>query len=174
MHDDQAVIQRILNGEAEAFSILVERYQGLLFGLLGNLLPADECEDIAQETFLAAFDCLGRYDLRQGRFSTWLLTIGRNKSMNALQKRRPLGMAEPPELTDPHTPETRLNEREWYRHLDAALAALSPEQQTVFVLADLQQLSYEEISRIEGVQMGTVRSRLNRARQKLRALLVEE
>lgn len=171
---DARTIERVLKGETHAFRLLVDRYQGPLFGLLDNLLTAADCEDVAQETFLTAFDSLHRYDPDQGRFSTWLLTIGRNKGINLLQKRRPQTVERPPELLDPNTPESMLMQGEWFRRLDAAMAALPLEQRAVFVLADIQELSYEEISRIEGVQMGTVKSRLNRARQKLRALLDEE
>ena len=174
MTDDADVIGRVLSGETEAFRLLVDRYEGPLFGFLGNLLPASDCEDIAQETFLTAFDNLERYDPDKAGFSTWLLTIGRNKCINSLKKQRPLSMVEPPELPDLHTPETRLDEREWFRRLDAALAQLPVDQRTAFVLADIQELGYEAISHIEGIQMGTVKSRLNRARHKLRALLAEE
>ena len=171
MHEDGAIIERVLAGETEAFRLLVERYQGPLFGLLGTLLPAAEREDIAQDTFLTAFDRLAGYDAGRGRFSTWLLTIGRNKALNHLQKRRPLPMADPPETADPVTPATRLDEDEWFRRLDAALDGLPPEQKAVFVLADVHGLSYEEIGAVEQTELGTVKSRLSRARRKLRALL---
>jgi RNA polymerase sigma-70 factor, ECF subfamily len=171
MQEDSVIIQRVLNGETEAFRLLVERYQGPLFGLLSGLLPVAECEDIAQETFLTAFDKLTEYEAERSRFSTWLLTIGRNKALNFVRKHRPLVMERPPEMPDPLTPEVQLDEREWFRHLDAALAFLPADQRSAFVLADMQGLSYEEISQLEEVQMGTVKSRLSRARQKLRALL---
>ena len=149
--EDQAVINRVLDGEVEAFRLLIERYQGPLFGMLSNLLPAAECEDIAQETFIAAFDNLGKYKASRAQFSTWLFTIARNKSLNFLQKSRPQAMADPPEKADWHTPEKELSQREWFQRLDQALAELPPEQQAVFVLAEIQELSYEQVGQIEGI-----------------------
>lgn len=73
MPDDRAVIQQVLAGETEAFRVLVERYQGPLFGLLGSLLPAAEREDIAQDTFLTAFDRLAQYDAERGRVAACAL-----------------------------------------------------------------------------------------------------
>ena len=78
------------------------------------------------------------------------------------------------QLLPPARGRQHLRLHEGHRRLDEALAALPIEQRTVFVLADIHELSYEDVSRVEGVQMGTVKSRLNRARQKLRALLSEE
>lgn len=172
MTDDTSVIRRVLAGDVDLFRVLVERYQGLLCCFVRNLTrDRGEGEDIAQEVFLAAYVNLGRYDPSRSTFSTWLLTIARNRCVNAWKKRR-LGVAEAlPEAADFRTPESELAEQELQQQLDACLAGLPPEQQTVFVLAEIQGLRHEEIARIEGVKLGTIKSRLSRAKDKLRALL---
>jgi RNA polymerase sigma-70 factor (ECF subfamily) len=171
MNDDQEVIERVLAGDTEAFRALVARYQRPLFGLVRNLTSDQgECEDIVQEAFLSAYRHLRSYNSRRSAFPTWLLTIARNLCVNALKKRRPKVLDEFPELADGRTPDAILGEAELFRQLDAALAALPLEQQTAFVLAEIQGLSHEEISQIEGVKVGTVKSRISRARDKLRSL----
>lgn len=175
MDEDQDVIRRVLGGDVESFRLLVRRYERPLHGLIRNLVrDVHDGEDIAQEVFLTAYRRLAAYDPAQGAFSTWLLTIARNKCLNALKKRRPAALDRLPESSSSRTPDAELAEAEWFRQLDAALAALPFAQKSVFVLAEIQELSLEEISRIEGVPIGTVKSRLGRAKEKLRALLRPE
>jgi RNA polymerase sigma-70 factor, ECF subfamily len=172
MSDDAEVIGRVLTGETSSFRILVERYEKPLFCFLRNLLPnAADCEDAAQEVFLAAYCNLGSYRPETAQFSTWLLTIARNKCLNLLQKRRPVVLDELPERAEVRAPDAALEQDDFFRRLDAALAALPFEQKTAFVLAEIQELSLEEIAQIEGVGVGTVKSRLSRAKEKLRAQL---
>jgi RNA polymerase sigma-70 factor, ECF subfamily len=172
MNDDQEVIDRVLAGDTESFRTLVERYQGPLFRLVRNLIPdRGECEDIVQEVFLSAYTHLGSYVPRRSAFSTWLFTIARNRCVNSWKKRRPRLLEKLPERAEPRPPDAALTEAEFFRRLDAALAELPPEQRTVFVLAEFEGLSHEEISQIEGVRIGTVKSRISRARDKLRSLL---
>jgi RNA polymerase sigma-70 factor, ECF subfamily len=172
MNDDLRIIQQVLGGDVDAFRLLVERYQGPLFALVGNLVrDRGDCDDIAQETFLAAYLHLGSYDPRQGRFSTWLLTIARNKCLNGIKKRRPQAMEVLPPPIDPRGPADALIEAELFGQLDRALAALPFEQRSAFVLSELQGLSHEEICRIESAPLGTIKSRISRAKEKLRSLL---
>jgi RNA polymerase sigma-70 factor (ECF subfamily) len=175
MSEDTEAIRRVLQGETSCFRVLVERYQAPLFCFLRNLVgDVADCEDLAQETFLAAFRNLALYRPDAAKFSTWLFTIARNKCLNWLEKRRPLGLSQLPEQADRRTPETALAESEFFKQLDAALAALPFEQKTAFILAEIQELSYEEIGRIEGIDIGTVKSRIARARGKLRAHFHEQ
>ena len=172
MSDDAEAIRRVLAGEASSFRVLVQKYEQPLFCLLRNLLPnVADCEDVAQEVFLAAYCNLASYRPEAARFSTWLFTIARNKCLNLLHKRRPAVLSELPEKADLRLPDSALSESEFFQQLDAALAALPFEQRTAFVLAEIQELNFEEIAKIEGVGVGTVKSRLGRAREKLRAHL---
>src|SRR4029434_10966169 len=104
-------------------------------------------------------------------FSTWLFTIARNRCRNELARKRPVVGAELPEVVDLGSPERAAWERELFRTLAAALVPLPFEQRSAFVLAQLEGFSYEEVGRIEGVGVGTVKSRIARAREKLRCLL---
>jgi len=172
MEDDLIVIRRILAGEVEPFRSLVERYQKPLFALIRNLTPTTaDREALAQDVFLAAFRALRSFDPRKAAFSTWLFTIARNRCRNEAARRRPVFPGELPEAIDPRSPDRDAQQADWFRQLDAALDALPFEQRSAFVLAEIQGLSYEEVSRIEGVHLGTVKSRISRARDKLRALL---
>ena len=172
MSDDLNAIQRVLANDVESFRCLVERYQRPLLTLVRSLTPPHtDHEGVAQEVFLAAFRGLASFDPKRAAFSTWLFTIARNRCYNELARRRPLVGAELPDVVDLRSPEQAASEAELFRQLDAALQALPFEQRSAFVLAQLQGLSYEEVGRIEGVGVGTVKSRIARARQKLRCLL---
>src|SRR5262245_57543928 len=172
VNDDLDAIQRVLSSDVESFRPLVERYQRPLLTLVRNLTPpSTDHEGVAQEVFLAAFRCLASFDPKRSAFSTWLFTIARNRCRNELARRRPVVGAELPEVVDLRAPEQAASEAELFRQLDAALNALPFEQRSAFVLAHLQGLSYEEVGRIEGIGVGTVKSRIARAREKLRTLL---
>jgi RNA polymerase sigma-70 factor (ECF subfamily) len=170
MRDDLEAIARVLTGEVEAFRPLVERYQGPLLALVRNLLPrGSDVEALAQETFLAAFRHLRSFDPARSAFSTWLFAIARNKCLNERKRPRPAGSA--PEPAHVRTPEAEAAGAELAQRLDECLAELPFEQRSAFVLAELHGLSLQEVGRIEGVAVGTVKSRLSRARARLRALL---
>jgi RNA polymerase sigma-70 factor (ECF subfamily) len=150
----------------------VDRYQRPLLALVRNLTPPHtDHEGVAQEVFLAAFRHLASFAPGRSAFSTWLFTIARNRCRNELARRRSAGSAELLEVADLRSPELAASEAELFRQLDAALGALPFEQRSAFVLAHMQGLSYDEVARIEGVGMGTVKSRIARAREKLRSLL---
>ncbi len=172
MSDDLAAIKRVIAGDTASFRVLVERYQGAVFCMVRNLLPhPNDYEDIAQEVFLAAYTRLGSYDPGRAAFSTWLLTIARNKCLNALKRQKPIVTNGLPEKADQRTPQTNMAEEELSQQLDVALASLPFEQKMAFVLSEVQGFSYEEIGQIEGVSLGTVKSRISRAKEKLRLLL---
>jgi RNA polymerase sigma-70 factor (ECF subfamily) len=166
------VIQRVLGGDGASFRLLVERYAGPVARLIRNITGDDQAwEDLAQEVFLTAYEKLGTFDPDKSRFSTWLFTIARNKSVNAARKKRPIYLADPPERPGRDTPEDTVAREEFFAALDRALLALPLEQRTAFVLAELEHLSYEQVAQIEGVRLGTVKSRVSRARDKLMAAL---
>jgi RNA polymerase sigma-70 factor (ECF subfamily) len=169
---ESEVIQRVLGGDAESFRLLVEHYAGPVTRMVRNITGDDQtCEDLAQEVFLTAYEKLGTFDPGQSRFSTWLFTIARNKSVNAARKKRPVYLADPPERPARDTPEDAVARDEFLAALDRELLALPLEQRTAFVLTEFERLSYEQVARLEGVRLGTVKSRVSRARDKLMAAL---
>ena len=170
--EDLAIIERIRAGDRNAFALLVERHQSAIFRIVRRLVPdAVECEDLAQDVFLTAFAKLTAFDPGRASFRTWLLTIARNRCLNALKRRRPLVRSDLPEATDSRSPDVVLAGAELFQRLDEALAELPFEQRSAFVLVELEGLSLEEVGRVEGIPVGTVKSRLGRAREKLRSAL---
>lgn len=168
MAEELAIIQRVLNGDAESFRLLVERYAGPVIRMIRNTTgDSHTCEDLAQEVFLSAYVNLGAFDPARSHFATWLLTIARNKTVNAAKKKRPVCLADPPESTDLAGPDEAAVRNEFLVALDEQLLALPIEQRTAFVLAEFEHLSYQQIAQIEGVRVGTVKSRINRAKDKL-------
>ncbi|HTU25874.1 MAG TPA: sigma-70 family RNA polymerase sigma factor [Pirellulales bacterium] len=169
--DDPELVKRVLAGRTDDFRLLVERHQQAVFrfafGLLGN---REEAQDVTQEAFLAAFVNLSSYDASRARFSTWLFTIARNRSINALKQTRPIARDALDSVTAA-APADTIVRRELSEQLDRALAALPVEQRSAFILAEIEELSYAEIARIERTSLGTVKSRIHRAKGRLQSLL---
>ncbi len=172
MTDELDVIRRVLDGDPEPFHWLVERYAGPVLRMIRNITgDSPMCEDIAQEVFLAAYAKLRSFDPDRSRFSTWLFTIARNKSVNAIKKKSPACMADVPERVNEKGPAEAAAGEELLAALDEALLDLPVDQRTAFVLAEFEQLPYETIAQIEGVRVGTIKSRINRARNRLKDAL---
>ena len=170
---ESKIIERVRHGEVEAFEFLVKKYQKPVFVMVGNILrESNRVEDIVQEVFLSAYKNIHSFNPDIGRFSTWLFTIARNKCLNEIKKKREL-VSELPDMMGFQNPVDDLLAKEVFIKLDNALNHLPFSQRTVFVLAELQGLSYAEIAKIEGINTGTVKSRLSRTKGKLRRILKE-
>jgi RNA polymerase sigma-70 factor, ECF subfamily len=175
---DRELVERARAGERAAFDQLVARYQRRLLRLELRLLRDQaEAEDVVQETFLKAFRALPRFR-GDAAFYTWLYRIALNGARNAILRRRMRGGARlPSQLPAPEigTPETMLLSKQVIRAIDAALDALPLELRTAIVLREIEGLSYDEIAQIMECPLGTVRSRIFRAREaiarRLRPLL---
>jgi RNA polymerase sigma-70 factor (ECF subfamily) len=129
------------------------------------------CEEIGQDVFVMAFRKLSAFDPARSQFSTWLFTIARNMSINALKKKIPVPMEILPEMPDSRNPSDELSDKEIFTQLDEALKTLPGKLQRAFILAEFEQMPYEEIARIEGARLGTIKSRINRARARLHAAM---
>jgi len=172
MDEDEQTISRVLAGDREAFRSLITRHQAAVCATIAVLQPrGTDCEDLAQEVFLAAFRHLGKFDSRKGSFRTWLLAIARNVCRNAHRRPVTAQLGELPDFVDGRTPETQASQAEWFEQLDAGLAALPEEQRLAFVLVEMQGLSYQEAATIAEAGIGTLKSRLHRAKASLRELL---
>ena len=170
----ETVIHRVLEGDIESFRFILERYERPVVRIIRNITNrANSSEDIAQDVFLTAYKKLASFDPARSNFSTWLFTIARNKSINALKKKKPLSMSELPEKSNPHNPSDDMAEKEFFDQLDATLQTLPPRQRRAFVLTEFEKLSYEEIAQIEGARLGTIKPRINRAKKKPRTALQE-
>lgn len=171
MNKEDTIIQDVLAGETNSFRWLIEQYQVGVFNMIVRFVyDRSAAEDLTQEVFVAAFENLSSYDSTRCRFSTWLLTIARHKSINYLRKkkRKP---AQQSQYTTDTDPAQALCKQEFYQQLDRALNQLPLHQKRAFVLAEFQQLPYEEIAQIECISVGTVRSRIHRAKKSLRSLI---
>ncbi len=180
---DEEVIQRFQAGDEEAFSEIVRRYSNRLLNFAFRfVLDREEAEDVVQDTFLKVYQ--NRHAYREiAKFSTWIYTITANLAKTILRKRRnrklfyfsrlgpeekdidfPSGDARPGQQTEDQYDEHMI-------HL--AMKKLPEHFRTAIILRDIQELSYEEISNIIGAPLGTVKSRINRARLKLQEELIQ-
>ena len=174
MTQETKIIHQVLEGDIESFRFIVETYERPIVRMIRNLINNREsCEDIAQDVFFTAYRKLASFDPARGNFSAWLFAIARNKCINAMRKKRAFSMAELPHNIAENNPADELVERELFNKLDAGLEALSAGQKRAFIFAVFENLSYEEIAQIEAVRIGTIKSRINRARKKLAKILKE-
>ena len=172
MPEDSDIVKRVLSGDVDSFRILVERYQRPVFSMIQRMIwDSHRCEDIGQDVFVVAFQKLSAFDPARSQFSTWLFTIARNMSINALKKKLPLPMVELPEMPVSRNPSHELSDKEIFMQLAEELKALPGKLQRAFVLAEIEQMPYEEIARIEGARLGTIKSRISRARARIYAAM---
>lgn len=174
---DLALIDRAREGDTEAFDELMMRYNHAVYRLAWSFVRNHaDAEDISQETFIRAWRAIGRFD-PQYRFYTWLHRIAVNLCISRSRRQKrirfdPLPDSEPGaewrELPDPKSGE---DDGELRRAIDESLDRLPEDQRAVLVLRAREELSYEEISTTLGIPVGTVMSRLSRARGRLREML---
>jgi RNA polymerase sigma-70 factor (ECF subfamily) len=130
-------------------------------------------EDITQEVFIAVFNKLSTFDPMRCRFSTWMFTIARNKSINHLRGNRKTLSLDSQEFVSSSDPSEQICNEEFFQQMDRALSALPKNQKRAFVLAEFEKLPYEEIAQVECVSIGTIKSRVHRAKKKLRKALAQ-
>jgi RNA polymerase sigma factor RpoE len=185
---DQLLVERAQKGEQHAFELLVAKYQRKLARLLSRFIRDQaEVEDVAQEAFIKAYRALPSFR-GDSAFYTWLYRIGINTAKNYLVaqgRRAPTSTGfdseeaenfdDGDQLRDNNTPENLLHSKQIGETVNAAMDALPEELRTAIVLREIEGMSYEEISKIMNCPIGTVRSRIFRAREavaaKLRPLL---
>lgn len=174
MMEEKDLICRAARGDAEAFRQLVEAYQTPAYRLAARMCGPDSAEDVTQEAFLAAWRALPEFR-GDCRFSTWLYRLVSNAAIDCLRrekKHRDTGDVDDLELPDggpsPQEQAERSDTRDAVRR---ALDRLSPEHRQVLLLRFMQELDYGEIARALNVSEGTVKSRINRAKSKLRGVL---
>lgn len=176
--EDGEVVSAFLSGEERAFDELVTRYQGRLLSFVYRTIgDRDRAEDLVQEVFIRVYRHIGRFD-RSKKFSTWIYTIASNLAKNELRNRsrNPLVLFQtikakfededrPLQFEDLHTrPDDLFRKRYLREAVEESVKKLPLHHREVFVLRELEGKSYEEIAEITGVNLGTVKSRLNRAR----------
>ena len=178
--EDWALVERARGGDAQAFAALVRRYQGPIIHFCQRMCGSlPDAEDLAQEAFVRVYRHLGRLE-PQARFSTVLFGIARNLALNHLRdsgrrgRGRTDGLDGVPLATAPGaSPEAMARASELAALVAAGIARLSDEHREVLLLRDVQGLDYEAIAGVLACQKGTVKSRLSRAREQLRLVLVE-
>ena len=174
---DLELVQRVQRGDSAAFDLLVRKYQHRIVALVGRYVHDwSESQDVAQETFLRAYRALGSFR-GDAQFYTWLHRIAVNTAKNHLvaQNRRPptddVDAADAEQydagvrLRDTDTPERELMRQELERTVMQAVDALPEELRTAITLREVEGLSYEEIAQKMDCPIGTVRSRIFRARE---------
>ena len=176
--DNAQLVAAHLAGDARAFQELVVRYRGRLLSFVGRMIgDRERAEDLVQEAFLRVYRHLHRFDPTK-KFSTWIYTIASNLAKNELRNRgrsplvycesvRAPGEDEPRHLQFEDTstrPDDMFASRYLREMVDVTVATLSPHHREVFVMRELEGRSYEEIATLTRCHLGTVKSRLNRAR----------
>jgi RNA polymerase sigma-70 factor, ECF subfamily len=181
---DQQLVERAQHGDKHAFELLVSKYQRKLARLLSRFIrDSTEVEDVTQEAFIKAYRALPTFR-GDSAFYTWLYRIGINTAKNylvAMGRRAPTtteidseeaeGFEDGDQLRDLNTPENELATRQIAETVNQTLAELPDELRTAITLREIEGLSYEDIANIMNCPIGTVRSRIFRAREAIAARL---
>jgi RNA polymerase sigma-70 factor (ECF subfamily) len=180
--EDRRLIAECLGGRQDAFGVLVSRYQGRLYNAVFRLVAhPEDAADIVQDAFLNAYQALHAFK-GDAELFTWLYRIAFNAAISLKRKKRATislgrggeGGIDPDDPSEYVRPGASLERNEEEAQLQNAMNRLSPEHHQVLILKDIEGLKYEEIAVILEVPIGTIRSRLHRARLELRELLPSE
>jgi len=183
---DTELVLKSQQGDVHAFEELVERYHGKIYGLTYNMTSnREDAEDLTQEVFVKAFEALPKFRGKSS-FYTWLYRIAVNKTINYRKKRnrkRALSLDQFDQeiktddtyhdLTSKGSPLRNISLSELQIKLNEALQSLSEKHRTVVVMHDMQGIPHDEIAKVVGASVGTIRSRLFYARRQMQAELSE-
>ena len=183
--DEQALIAAAQRGDLDAFNQLVIHYQRLAYYVAYRIVSdADAAADATQDAFLRAYRAIGQY--RGGSFKAWISRIVTNTCYDQLRvkKRRPTASLEALLVSDPapgpsfidqaESPEAYAERQELGQVIQAGINTLPPDQRVALTLCDVSGMSYREIAEVTRVSLGTVKSRINRGRAKLRDYLLAQ
>ena len=182
-----ALVEKAKKGDSASFGSLIIHHERFVYNVVYRMLPnKEDAEDISQEVFIKAYKYLNRFD-GKAAFSTWLYKIAVNTCIDEIRKRRGKetlsinaeidtgeGTVEKEYVSGIIGVEEEVLSKEGVEIIKRAINNLSEEQKTVITLRDIEGLSYIEIAEITECSMGTVKSRLSRARQALKDMIVAE
>ena len=182
--DDHRLITECREGNTAAFGTLVSRYQDRLYNTVLRLVNnAEDARDVVQESFLHAYQSLHTFK-GDSLFFTWLYRIAINTAISMKRKQRPMlriqatgedkNAIDPLDSSEMNRPDHALEIAEEERRINDALGKLSVEHRTVLVMKDMDGIKYEAMAEMLGVPVGTIRSRLHRARLELRDILLQQ
>jgi RNA polymerase sigma-70 factor (ECF subfamily) len=170
---DFNIMRSIQKGDMVAFNSMVDRYKDRLMNVIGRMLSSvEEAEDIVQETFVRVYQHRQSFNFEHC-FSTWIYTIALNLARNELRKRKKFKHYDITEMKSNEVElavEMKLPSR-LPEAIKSAVTSLPDKYKIAFILRDVQELPYEEVAKILSVPLGTVKSRVNRARMMLREKL---
>jgi RNA polymerase sigma-70 factor (ECF subfamily) len=181
--DDLQTVEQAVNGDLEAFNRLVLEYERLAYSVAFRMLQDTEAAaDAVQDSFIKSYRALNTF--RGGSFKSWLMRIVVNTCYDVLRSRSRRAtdsidddsseQEHAPYMVDSsESPEAYSERMELGRHIESGIASLPPDQRLVLTLCDVHGYAYEEIAEITGVPMGTVKSRISRARGRLRDYLIQ-
>jgi len=179
--DDSELVVAAQDGSSDAFSVLVDRYYNKVYGLIYRISGPTDAEDLTQDVFVRVLKALREFQFKgQASFRTWLYRIAVNTTINELRKRKRRRVREGPSLDqtvetddgdfarevadDADRPEDAVERTETRSNVWRALQALKPEYREALVLVDIEGLAYQEAAQILGCALGTLKSRVARAR----------
>jgi RNA polymerase sigma-70 factor (ECF subfamily) len=173
---DGELVRRVREGERAAFNQLVLKYRSRVMGIAARMLgDRAEAEDLAQDVFVKAYHSLGDFH-GEAQFATWLYRITANSCLNYRKKRQrerqfktDLTDLDPLRSNGASSPHAVLERQQLKDQLEKSIRALPEDQRIVLILRDVEGLSYEDIAGCLGIELGTVRSRLHRARMEVQA-----
>lgn len=179
LQDELTLIENARQGDSSAFEALVLNYQDKVYNICRYMLGPGDAEDAAQDSFIKAYRNLDRFTPKPG-FSAWITRIAINTCLD--YKRKPAHLSivrtsgdgkeyEYEHASDGPGPEAALSTKQSALAVEKALTRLSDKLRAVLVLSDIEGLSYSEIAEALGISIGTVKSRLSRAREELKKLL---
>ena len=178
--EDNKIIAQILNGDQEAYAILVDKYKGPIYNLVYRMTGEhQDTDDLAQEIFVRTFASLKKYDINR-IFFPWLYSIALNVLRNYQKKRKPkryeVATADFPDqkIAETHNPEDFVQRRDQSRQLAAILQKLPETQRQAVVLRYYQDLAFTDIAKILDISLSTAKMRVYRGLEKLADMLKSE
>jgi len=170
--DDKKIIQQCLNGNKNAFEMLVDKYSKVIFNVAYRMTSnTDDAEDITQSVFIKVYDKLEDYDQKH-KFFSWIYRITINETLNFLKASKKFTELDSKMITREKNPEERYVESDMGLHIQVALMRLDPSYRILILLKHFQSCSYKEISESLNIPENKVKSRLFTARQLLKDIMI--